>query len=39
MLQLPRTADGVRFNSPADWNGDELSRLFANMFRARAGRN
>jgi hypothetical protein len=39
MLQLPRTADGVRFNSPADGNGDELSRLFANMFRARAGRN
>ena len=39
MLQLPRTADGVRFNSPADGNGDELSRLFANLFRARAGRN
>jgi Cytochrome c554 and c-prime len=38
ILQLPRTANGVRFNSPVELPADELAGLFASIFRARAGR-
>jgi Cytochrome c554 and c-prime len=38
ILRLPRAVEGTRLNSPAELPTDELSRLFGNLLRARAGR-